>query len=237
MYRQTIANRRAVCYNKNMIVFVIALESEARPVIEKMQITRDETVHSKRVVLGRICGADTAVVVCGVGKVNAAAGTQYAIDCLNADKIINVGVAGGLNSGMRVGEIYGIRAAVQYDFDLAELNHTPVGTLNEYDEPYLALDVVDLFEMKNLATADRFNDDKKDYNFITVGLGADVRDMEGGAIVHACKRAGVKCYSFKAISDLAGAGSTPQQFERNLAACAEKTGREIERIFLAVSRA
>lgn len=220
-----------------MIVFLIALESEARPVIENMKITRDETVHSKRVVLGKICGTDTAVVVCGVGKVNAAAGTQYAIDCLDADKIINIGVAGGLNSDMRVGEIYGIKRAVQYDFDLAELNRTPVGTLNEYDEPYLDLDTVDLYELKNLATADRFNDDENDYNFITAVLGADVRDMEGGAIVHACKRAEVACYSFKAISDLAGAGSTPQQFERNLAACAEKTGREVERIFTAVSRA
>ena len=42
--------------------------------------------------------------------------------------------------------------------------------------------------------------------------------MEGGAIVQAAKSAGVPVYSFKAISDVAGSGSTTDQYLKNRAA-------------------
>ena len=54
--------------------------------------------------------------VAGVGKVNAAAAAQKAIDA-GADEIINCGVAGGLDPAMEVGEAYEISQAVEYDFD------------------------------------------------------------------------------------------------------------------------
>ncbi len=217
-----------------MIVFVIAMESEAEPLLYKMQEKSERTVHERRIISGKFCGKDVSIVVCGVGKVNAAAGTQYAIDCLNADKIVNIGVAGGLNSGTEVGKIYSISHAVQYDFDLVSLNHTHIGTLNEYKEPYLKLAVCPLFPLKRLATGDRFNDSAQDFRLLTEVLKADVRDMEGGAIAHVCAHAGVPCYSFKAISDVAGAGSTTKQFTLNLALCAKNLGENIDTIFKAV---
>ena len=203
----------------------------------KMVVESDKTVHGRRVVCGSLCGKRTAVVVCGVGKVNAGAGAQYTIDCLGADKIVNIGVAGGLNSSTRVGEIYGIEKAVQYDFDLVAMNGTKMGTLNEYDEPYLTLHTPSLYPLRKLASADRFNDDREDFELLTGELEADVRDMEGGAIAHVCRHAGIPLYSFKAISDVAGAGSTTEQFVRNLALCAEKMKTEAENIFEAVCKA
>lgn len=217
-----------------MIVFVIAMESEAEPLLYKMVEKTERTVHERRVVCGKIDGKEVGVVVCGVGKVNAAAGTQYAVDCLNADKIVNIGVAGGMNKGTHVGSIYTISHAVQYDFDLIQLNGTRIGTLNEYKEPYLPLAQCPLFPAKRLATGDRFNDNKRDYLVISEMLNADIRDMEGGAIAHVCAHAGVPCYSFKAISDVAGAGSTTKQFALNLALCAKNLGENIEAIFEAV---
>ncbi len=211
------------------------MESEAEPVVGKMQNPNSSSVYGRKVIRGSLAGKPTAVVVCGVGKVNAAAGAQYAIDILNADKIVNVGVAGGLNAGTDVGKIYGISHAVQYDFDLVSLNKTPIGTLNEYREPYLELSTCPLFPLKKLASADRFNDDKDDYNLLTKTLNADIRDMEGGAIAHVCKHAGVPFYSFKAISDVAGAGSTTEQFLKNLKLCAENTGENVIKIFEAVN--
>jgi len=43
-------------------------------------------------------------------------------------------------------------------------------------------------------------------------LQADIRDMEGGAIVQAAHAASLPVYSIKAISDIAGSGSTTEQF-------------------------
>lgn len=210
------------------------MDSEAKPVVDNMTGKRETSVHGRKVVYGKICGVDTAVVVCGVGKVNAAAATEYAINCLGADKIINTGVAGGLNKSTAVGEIYEIYRAVQYDFDLVDLNGTPMGTLNEYDEPYLGVNTVGAYPLKSLGTGDRFNDSRADFLLLTDELNADIRDMEGGAIAHVCKHAGVPFYSFKAISDVAGNGATPEQFNKNLQVCVKALGENTEKFFTAV---
>ena len=134
-----------------------------------------------------------------------------------ASTLLNFGVAGGLNDGTKLCQIYQISHAVQFDFDLVQLNGTKMGTLNEYDEPYLSLATLDLpFPLKKLGTADRFNDSVEDYNLLTKELGADIRDMEGGAIVQVALASKMPVYSFKGISDVAGSGSTTEQFLKNL---------------------
>lgn len=213
-----------------MKCFVIAMKSEAEPVISAMQINKDYTACGKRVVCGTLYGEQVAVVVCGVGKVNAACGAQYAIDCLGATVIINLGVAGGLNNTVKIAQTFAVSAVVQYDFDLTQLNGTPIGTLNECTENYLPLSVASGFEVKKVATGDRFNDSPDDYELITKVLGADIREMELGAIAQACMHAGVKCYSFKTISDLAGSGSTTEQFLKNLETCFVSITKTLEKI-------
>ena len=217
-----------------MKCFVIAMQKEATPLMEVMQIEKDYTVCDKRVVLGSAFGKQIAVVVSGVGKVNAASGTQYAIDCLGATEIINLGVAGGLNGTVEVGGVYAISAAVQYDYDLVQMNGTAIGTLNECTENYLPLSVAEGFEVKKVATGDRFNDSPDDFKLITEVLGADIREMELGAIAQVCMHAGVKCRSFKIISDLAGSGSTTEQYRQNLAVCFASMRNNLERIISAV---
>ena len=217
-----------------MIVFIIAMKSEAVCVLDNMKIESEREVHDREVYFGELCGEKCAVLISGVGKVNAAASTQYAIDCLKADAIINIGVAGGLNAGTGIAEVYSIVECVQYDFDLADINDTDIGTLNEYDEPYLPVEVAGNYPKRRLATADRFNDNYEDYELLTESLTADIRDMEGGAIAHVCLRAGIPCYIFKAISDVAELGSTGEQFVHNLALCADKLRGEMRAIFTAV---
>ena len=68
---------------------------------------------------------------------------------------------------------------------------------------------------KNLGTADRFNDSPEDYLLLTKELKADIRDMEGAAIVQAANAAQLPVYAVKAISDVAGSGSTTEQYLLN----------------------
>ncbi len=195
------------------------MDNESAPVIESMRVAREEIICGKRVILGELFGKETGIVICGIGKVNAASGTQLAIDRFKPETVINFGVAGGLNDGVKVGNLYEISAAVQYDFDLTQLNGTEIGTLDECKENYLPLSLCNIFPQRKLATGDRFNDSPQDYQLITKRLGADIRDMEGGAIAQTCMHAGVKLVAFKAISDLAGLGSTTEQYLRNLTLC------------------
>ena len=103
-----------------MKVFVIAMQKEAQPLLDKLTNPEERLVCGKRVFTGELYNHTVSVVICGVGKVNAACGAQYAIDCLGADEIINLGVAGGLNTNVKTGEIYCVSQAVQYDFDLTD---------------------------------------------------------------------------------------------------------------------
>ena len=203
-----------------MIGAVIALDSEANALLDQMEVENISTFCGKPVYMGKAFQKDILLCVCGVGKVNAAAGT-CAVLAKGADIVLNFGVAGGLCDKTQLTEVYLIDKAVQYDFDITQLEGGEIGTLDGETENYLplflpaALD----FPRRALGTGDRFNDSPADHDLL-LRLGAHIRDMEGGAIAEVCKYAGVPCVSVKAISDVYGAGSTTEQFEKNLARAA-----------------
>jgi adenosylhomocysteine nucleosidase len=153
--------------------------------------------------------------VAGIGKVNAAAATQKAID-EGADEIVNCGVAGGLDTNMNVADVYEISQALEYDFDLTIINGTKLGTHNERSTPYFDCRTTGKFESRILATGDRFTNDEKDVQD-PLSLGATVKDMEGAAIAHVCERNGVPCRMLKSISDVHGKGQMTSQYKDNLA--------------------
>ena len=217
-----------------MKCFIIAMDSEAEPIVSAMKIERKFPFCGKKIFLGKLYGESVGVVVCGVGKVNAAMGTQIAVDELGAEKIINLGVAGGLNDRVDIGFVYGISQAVQYDFDLTSVNGTEIGTLDECKTNYLPLATSNTFPLKKVATGDRFNDSKEDFKLLTEVLKADIRDMECGAVAQVCMHAKVKCYAFKIVSDLAGSGSTVEQYRNNLKICFKTLSLELENILKAV---
>ena len=154
------------------------------------------------------------LVVSGIGKVNAAAATQKAID-EGADEIVNCGVAGGLDASMGIGDVYEISQAVEYDFDLADLNGTGLGVHDERTTPYFDCRTAETHLSRILATGDRFTNDVKDID-AALSLGATIRDMEGAAIAHVCERNGVPCRMLKAISDVCGKGKMTEQYKENL---------------------
>lgn len=199
-----------------MIGIVIAMQSEADILLEQAEILSALKISGKDVYVGRAFGKDFTLVVCGVGKVNAALGTAIVIHKFNAEQILNFGVAGGLNKKCDLCAVYQIEAAVQFDFDLVQLNHTKIGTLDEYQDNYLPLSEFKIpFPKRKLGTADRFNDSPADFLLLTNELKADIRDMEGGAIVQTAIAASLPVRAVKAISDVAGSGSTTDQYLLN----------------------
>lgn len=214
-----------------MIGVVIAMQSEADILLDEMNVSRSLTVSGKNVHVGMAYGKEIALCVCGVGKVNAALGTQLLVSKFDAEKILNFGVAGSLNKKTKLCAVYQISHATQFDFDLVQLNGTKMGTLNEYEEPYLALNLLKGFLKRKLGTADRFNDSPEDYQLLTKELQADIRDMEGGAIVQAAYAAKLPVYAVKAISDVAGSGSTTEQFLVNKDKALQNLKAELPKIF------
>lgn len=200
-----------------MIGAVIAMDSEAEALLSQTETENILTVNGKPVYAGKSFGKDVLLCVCGVGKVNAAAGACAVLQ-RGADILLNFGVAGGLGDRTQLTEVYLIDKAVQYDFDLTQLNGGKIGTLDGETQNFLPLSVpagLD-YPRRALGSGDRFNDSPEDHRLL-LSLGADIRDMEGAAIAQVCKYAGIPFVSVKAISDVYGAGSTTEQFKKNTA--------------------
>lgn len=199
-----------------MIGCVIAMDREAEILLESMETENMRTMYGKSLHIGHIFGKEIALVVSGVGKVNAAAGACAAI-AQGADVVLNFGVAGGLREEKtQIAELYLVNRVLQYDFDLVQINGGKVGTLDGEEDNFLPLFCPKAlgFPRRAVGTGDRFNDSPTDHKLL-LDLGCDIREMELGAIAQVCKYAGVPCVSVKAVSDVYGFESTTAQYLKN----------------------
>ena len=199
-----------------MLYILAAMQKEADALLAKAEIRKEFTQFGKKLWEGETCGVPFTLIVTGVGKTNAAASAMLAI-ARGADRLLNIGVAGGITPRAKIGSLWQIDRAVQYDFDLSTINGTPVGTLDEYQTPYFPLRTGGKFPTATLATADSFASGQDDMALLD-SLGADVRDMEGAAIAHIAYAAGVPCTMFKSISDNAREESVREYRENMLIA-------------------
>lgn len=222
-----------------MIGAVIAMQCEADILLKDMQVTSHEVRCGKNVYVGKAHGKDVALIVCGVGKVNAASGAQMLLDVYHAQVLLNFGVAGGIKESTEIAGVYQIEKVVQYDFDLAGLNGTKIGTLDEFQENYLPLSTLpkSILPLRKLATGDRFNDNPDDYLLIKDYMQADIREMEGGAVAQVAIHAKVPCYLWKSISDKAGNVSSFEQFNQNKLRALDNMREFFPALFAAIQEA
>ena len=196
-----------------MLYILAAMQKEADALLAKAEIRKEFTQFGKKLWEGEACGVPFTLIVTGGGKTTAAASAMLAI-ARGADRLLNIGVAGGITPRAKIGSLWQIDRAVQYDFDLSAINGTPVGTLDEYQTPYFPLRTGGKFPTATLATADSFASGQDDMALLD-SLGADVRDMEGAAIAHIAYAAGVPCTMFKSISDNAREESV-REYRKNM---------------------
>lgn len=216
-----------------MKAFVISMDNEAQCVIANLAGASETREFGRRVVRGALNGEEVMLVVSGIGKSNAAAATQLAIQS-GADTIVNLGVAGGLDSTIEVGDIYEVDSAVEYDFDLSAVNGTMVGTHDERQTPYIQLATTGKLPSMLIGTGDRFNDSDDDNDLLLNVLACQLRDMECAAIAHVCETAGIRCVAFKCITDVRGKGAMTGQYVDNLKRCLDKLTAAVPTLFAGV---
>ena len=167
---------------------------------------------------GSLEGLPVVVVVCGVGKVNAAICVQVLCDCFGVTHIVNTGVAGSLCSQLDIGDLVISTRAMYHDFDCHNLNSDyPIGQVPGLSvhafpaDPVLAELAFNAAEqvhtghaqMGVVASGDQFVCDKEHKNRIVTNTGALCTEMEGAAISHAAWRNGIPFVIIRAISDKA----------------------------------
>ena len=167
---------------------------------------------------GELEGLSVVVVVCGVGKVNAALCVQVLCDCFGVTHLVNTGVAGSLCAELDIGDFVISENAIYHDFDCHSINSAYlVGQV-----PGLSVRAFPADEMLRgfafaaaeqvyagharvgtVASGDQFVSQKEIKERIIADTGALCTEMEGAAIAHAAWRNGVPFVVIRAISDKA----------------------------------
>ena len=87
------------------IGIISAMDSEHRQLADRLSQKRESGEGRFRYVEGILGRNDVVLTQCGIGKVNAAVGAAELIRRHRPDCIVSTGVAGGIDAGLRVGDV------------------------------------------------------------------------------------------------------------------------------------
>lgn len=197
-----------------MLGIICAMDSEAQAVLDNFDITSTFTAFCKKFYVGEIMSQKAVLAVSGIGKVNAAMTAQYLFDAYKEiDTLLNIGVCGGVKGKVELGKIYLVTKAAQYDLDTTEIDDVPHGFIYGLETELISLKnpyakhLLPLFREAKLATGDRFTASSDICIFIEKYFGAELREMEGGAIAQVCAFHNKNCVMLKGVSDFVGSES------------------------------
>lgn len=217
--------------------FVCALDVEMKALLDKMSGGIKVTRGDLEIYRGTIYGQDVSLIRCGVGKVNAARGTQMMLDVSAPDVIINNGIAGGLAEGLNIGDVVVATDLVQHDYDITQIGYVP-GSMIEAKNPSeptafktdveISESIIKIAEGQiklgkginadssvhrgRIVSGDLFIAGAEVKARLRDTFGAVAGEMESAAIAQTAAYGGTRCAILRTISDLAD-GAAPQSYD------------------------
>lgn len=204
------------------IGIITAMSSEQKQLANQLDHKKELTEGPFSYIEGNIQDNEIVLMQCGIGKVNAAAGTVELIRNFHPDCIISTGVAGGIDTCLKVMDVVASQEIVYHDVWCGEGNEygqvqgLPAtfkgnGTLLQ---TALSLNTTTKIHGGLICTGDKFITDRNELNEIKSkfpdGLAVD---MESGAIAQTCYLYHVPFISFRIISDTPGADNHTEQYQ------------------------
>lgn len=173
---------------------------------------------------GRLGKNDIVLWQCGIGKVNAAVGTMNLVQQHHPDAIVSTGLAGGIDSRMRVMDVMAASQCVYHDVDCGSGLGCQYGQVQglplRFDADHQLLTTAQAVPLVSgerlmtglICTGDQFITDRERQNDIKRhfpdGLACD---MESAAIAQTCHILGIPFLSLRVISDTPGNTDDHQQ--------------------------
>lgn len=164
---------------------------------------------------------DISLMQCGIGKVNAAIGTAELIRHFQPDCIISTGVAGGIDSCLRVMDVVVSESIVYHDVWCGEGNAygqvQGLPTFFHGDKTLfscaISIDTETAVHGGLICSGDKFITEKKELKEIKRNFPDGLAvDMESAAIAQVCYLHSVPFLSFRIISDTPGVDNHFSQY-------------------------
>ncbi len=191
------------------IGLIIAIERELKAFLEYGEDIREETVNRRTVYRTRIGSHEIVALKSGYGEIDAAAATQLLITACGCGLIMNFGVTGALERGLKVDDLFVVRKVCNHDYDVSPIDPVRKHQYEEFPDEFIPLDEGLIARAKQIlpdlketavASGDRFVVEPGDKAALNA-LGCSICDMEIAAIARVCFLNGVPCLSVKCISD------------------------------------
>ena len=225
-----------------MIGIIGAMDIEVEKLKGLMTGTKKEKTSGVEFHLGKLGETDVVIAKCGVGKVFAAICAETMILRYKPEIIINIGVAGGLAEGLKIGDIVIADGVVQHDMDTTALGY-PLGLLADIRLIKITADQDAVETLKNacdelcinyeigtIASGDQFISDAAVKQRIKENFSAKACEMEGASIGQVCYVNDVPFAVLRAISD--GANDDAKLDFPTFAALAAEISAKVIEIFI-----
>jgi adenosylhomocysteine nucleosidase len=205
---------------------ISALNEEIEPLLPSVEDAEASKWGRRTVHRGKMGDHHVAAIAGGVGKVKAAACTQFLIDRFSIEVLICTGVAGAVNPRLKAGDIVISKKALQHDFDPGDPQ-----LLKKFRRHWLQADanlvklaldagkeadLADRCRAGKVLTGDQAIVSQERRQWLWDTFRADCVDMESAAAAQVCRQNGVPWVVVRAISDSAAEGGIAE-FRRNLA--------------------
>ncbi|PWD98747.1 phosphorylase family protein [Marinilabilia rubra] len=212
------------------ITIVVAMEAEAKPVIEKLNLEEDHSYCPGMPMLGwtgHFNGIKLSLVINGkdpetnldlIGTQAATLATDYAISHYSPQLIINMGTAGAFGeNGSEIGDVYLSRDHVVFHdrrVPIPGWDKQSIGYFKVWDTEELALK--ENFKTGIVTTSNSLDMPPIDEKNIRA-LGGEVKEMEAAAVAWVARLHGIPLFCVKAVTDLVDSGiPTEEEFRQNL---------------------
>jgi adenosylhomocysteine nucleosidase len=174
------------------VAILAPMPNELRPVVRLLGLQRTGERGGMPVYTGTVEGAEVVATRTGIGPALAEAATEQLLAATDVDRVVMVGIAGGLEPVSAVGDLV-VPEEVVDDASGERFRATPTGgvtlrgILRTGDEADYGLDDGDIARLRD--------------------AGFTALDMETAAIARVCQQRGIPWLAFRAISDMAGDSS------------------------------
>ena len=232
------------------IVGVLGIEREITAIEARLQSSREVPVRGYVFRVGTLNGRQVVVGRSGVGKVNAAIVATLLIGHFNPSALFFSGTAGALDQALRPGDVVIGTGAVQHDVGAVTpagvqrrgVRNAVTGELDPLIVPApevllaaarravegLTLTPIESPDGKStprilegvIVTGDVFMSDAARRDEIRSSFGASAVEMEGAAMVQACRQFAVPCLVVRSITDRAD-GQATANYKQFIAAASE----------------
>ncbi len=191
-----------------------AMEEEIEPLLAYFDDIKETEFANNKYYEVSYNGMDIVIAYSKIGKVFASLTATTLIEKFGCNKLLFSGVAGAINSDLKIGDLIIADKLCQHDLDITAFGHphgyVPGGDVFIKTSEELRAIAKNVAEENNLkvlegtiATGDQFvhSNDRKE--FIQKTFKADALEMEGASVAVVCDALNVPFFILRAISDSA----------------------------------